>query len=34
MGINENPKNNKPNNVEAQRGFYNWLAQLYSYLNL
>lgn len=27
MGINENPKNNKPNNVEARRLFYNWLAQ-------
>jgi hypothetical protein len=27
MGINENPKNNKPNNVEARRVFYNWLAQ-------
>jgi hypothetical protein len=27
MGINENPKNNKPNNVEARRIFYNWLTQ-------
>jgi hypothetical protein len=27
MGINENPKNNKPNNVEARKQFYDWLAQ-------
>ena len=27
MGINENPKNNKPKNVEARMIFYNWLAQ-------
>jgi hypothetical protein len=26
MGINENPKNNKPNNVEARKKFYDWLA--------
>lgn len=27
MGINENPKNNKPNNVQARKDFYDWLAQ-------
>jgi len=27
MGINENPKNNKPNNVESRKKFYDWLAQ-------
>ncbi len=27
MGINENPKNNKPNNIEARKKFYDWLAQ-------
>jgi hypothetical protein len=27
MGINENPKNNKPNNIEARKHFYDWLAQ-------
>ncbi|MGQ7944410.1 nucleotidyl transferase AbiEii/AbiGii toxin family protein [Flavobacterium sp. WC2509] len=27
MNINENPKNNKLNNVEARRKFYDWLAQ-------
>jgi hypothetical protein len=27
MGINENPKNNKPNNIEARKVFYDWLAQ-------
>lgn len=27
MGINENPKNNKPNNVEARKKFYDWLAE-------
>lgn len=26
FGINENPKNVKPNNVEARRKFYEWLA--------
>ena len=26
FGINENPKNVKPNNVEARRQFYEWLA--------
>ncbi|MBP4141984.1 nucleotidyl transferase AbiEii/AbiGii toxin family protein [Flavobacterium sp. P4023] len=26
MGINENPKNNKPRNIEARKKFYNWLA--------
>lgn len=25
--INENPKNNKPNNIEARRKFYDWLAE-------
>lgn len=25
--INENPKNNKPRNIEARRKFYNWLAE-------
>ena len=27
MGINENPKNNKPNNIGARKQFYDWLAQ-------
>ena len=27
IGINENPKNNKPNNIEARKRFYDWLAQ-------
>lgn len=27
MNINENPKNNKPKNVEARRKFYDWLAE-------
>lgn len=27
FGINENPKNNKPNNVKARREFYDWLAR-------
>jgi hypothetical protein len=27
MGINEDPKNNKPNNIEARKKFYDWLAQ-------
>jgi len=27
FGINENPKNNKPNNVKARREFYDWLAK-------
>jgi len=26
-GINENPKNNKPNNIEARKKFYDWLAE-------
>lgn len=26
MGINENPKNNKPRNIEARKKFYDWLA--------
>jgi hypothetical protein len=26
MKINENPKNNKPNNVQARKDFYDWLA--------
>ena len=26
LGINENPKNNKPRNIEARRQFYDWLA--------
>jgi hypothetical protein len=27
FGINENPKNNKPNNVKARKDFYDWLAK-------
>ncbi|MGV3704525.1 MAG: nucleotidyl transferase AbiEii/AbiGii toxin family protein [Arcticibacter sp.] len=27
FGINENPKNNKPNNVKARKEFYDWLAK-------
>ncbi len=27
FGINENPKNSKPKNVNARREFYNWLAE-------
>ncbi len=27
FGINENPKNNKPNNVKARKAFYDWLAK-------
>lgn len=27
FGINENPKNNKPNNVKARKEFYDWLAE-------
>jgi len=27
MKINENPKNNKPNNIEARKNFYEWLSQ-------
>jgi hypothetical protein len=27
FGINENPKNNKPNNVAARKNFYDWLAE-------
>lgn len=27
MKINENPKNNKPNNIEARKNFYGWLSQ-------
>ncbi|MGY4539951.1 hypothetical protein ACVW0P_004392 [Mucilaginibacter sp. UYNi724] len=27
FGINENPKNNKPNNVAARKSFYDWLAE-------
>ncbi len=27
FGINENPKNNKPNNVAARKDFYDWLAE-------
>lgn len=26
MGINENPKNNKPRNIQARKDFYDWLA--------
>jgi hypothetical protein len=26
FGINENPKNNKPNNIEARKKFYDFLA--------
>jgi hypothetical protein len=26
FGINENPKNNKPNNIVARKKFYDWLA--------
>lgn len=26
MGINENPKNNNPGNIEARRKFYDWLT--------
>ena len=28
FGINENPKNNKPNNVKARKEFYDWLAKI------
>ncbi|WP_017259805.1 nucleotidyl transferase AbiEii/AbiGii toxin family protein [Pedobacter arcticus] len=31
FGINENPKNNKPNNIEARRKFYDWLAETISF---
>jgi hypothetical protein len=27
MNINENPKNNKPKNIEARKQFYDWLAK-------
>lgn len=27
MNINENPKNNKPNNIEARKNFYDWLSE-------
>ena len=27
MGINENPKNNKPKNIEARKKFYDWLSE-------
>ena len=27
MGINKNPKNNKPNNIEARKKFYDWLSE-------
>jgi hypothetical protein len=27
FGINENPKNNKPRNIEARKQFYDWLAE-------
>jgi hypothetical protein len=26
LGINENPKNTKPNNILARKNFYNWLS--------
>lgn len=31
FGINENPKNNKPNNIEARHKFYDWLAEKISF---
>jgi len=27
MGINENPNNNKPNNIQKRKDFYDWLAK-------